>query len=374
MYGTDWPYWSNGAESYVAGSRRWRMIADECPELSNEDKRSILSENALRFVRNKLPDGDRSRAEELHQQATVVVIHDHNPLLADVPRMRAGGIAAKVYQLGVDVEIGREYLATSARRSGFRMQARAALDDARRTIASRPKELALALSADDIERARRAGQVAILLGIEGGKFLEGELAPLREFYDLGLREVQLRWAVPNQLVETDALTDFGRDVVRECQRLGILVDLTHIPEKAFFQTIELVNKPVIVSHGTGAELGEKRVRAIADRGGVVGIHFYSSYLGPKPNVLSVVDAVEDLIRFGGIEVVGLGVDFFPTEGAWKEFQQAQGTQDISWAIPDLGHLPEVTRALVARGFSDEQVLAVLGGNFLRVCRDALHAG
>jgi len=374
MYGTDWPYWSNGIDSYVAGPRRWRMIAHECPGLTHDDKRRILADNAERFVRNELPDGARSRAEALHRKASVIVIHDHNPIPADVPRMRAGGVAAKVYQLGVDVEIGKDYLTTSAKRSGFRARARAALDEARQTIMADPQRLVLALSADDIERARQAGKIAILMGIEGGKFLEAELAVLAEFYKLGLREVQLRWAVPNQLVETDALTEFGREVVAECQHLGIIVDLTHIPEKAFFQTIELAKKPVIVSHGTGAELGEKRVRAIADRGGVVGIHFYTSYLGAKPNVLQVVDAVEDLVRLGGIEVAGLGVDFFPTEGAWGEFQRAQGTQDISWAVPDLSYIPEVTRALVARGFSDEQILAVLGGNFLRVCREALQTG
>ena len=373
MYGTDWPYWSNGADCYVAGSRRWRMIAHDCPELTDDDKRRVLAENAERFVRNELPDRTGSRAEALKERATLIVIHDHNPILPDVSRMLAGGVAAKVYQLGVDVEIGKDFLATSAKREGFRSRARAALDEARKAIDSEPKRLALVLSAEDLDGAREKGKVGIVLGIEGGKFLEGQLATLREFYNLGLRELQLRWAVPNQLVETDILTEFGRDVVRECQRLGMIVDVTHIPEKAFFQTMELARKPVIVSHGTGAELGEKRVRAIADRGGVVGIHFYSSYLGPKPCVLQVLDAVADLVRMGGIGVVGLGVDYFPTAGAWGDFQRAQGTQDISWAVPDLGHMQEVTRGLIARGFSDAEVLAILGGNFLRVCHEALNA-
>jgi len=81
--------------------------------------------------------------------------------------------------------------------------------------------------------------------------------------------------------------------------------------------------------------------------------------------------VDDLVRMGGIEVVGLGIDFFPSQGAWAEFQRAQGTQDISWAVPSLAHLPEVTRGLVARGYTDEEILAILGGNFLRVCGAAL---
>jgi membrane dipeptidase len=111
------------------------------------------------------------------------------------------------------------------------------------------------------------------------------------------------------------------------------------------------------------------IRAIADRHGVVGIHFYSSYLGPRPNVLQVLNAVDDLSRWGGMGVVGLGIDFFPSQGEWGDFQRAQGTQDISWAIPDLGHMGEITRGLVARGYRDEEILAILGGNFLRVCHE-----
>jgi membrane dipeptidase len=210
---------------------------------------------------------------------------------------------------------------------------------------------------------------AILLGVEGGKLLEGKLEALRWFHDQGLRELQLRWAVPNPLVEQDTLTDFGRAVVRECQRLGIIVDLTHIPEKAFWQVVEVSTKPIIVSHGTGRELGPKRVKAIADSKGVIGIHFYSSYLGARPTVMKAVDAIDYLVERAGVGVVGLGVDFFPSDGKWREFQQAQGTKDIAWAIPHLGHMEEITQGLVARKYTDEQIAAILGNNFLRVCRE-----
>jgi membrane dipeptidase len=371
MYGTDWPYWSSGPESYLAGGRRWRMITDECKTLSAGQQQGILGGNALKFVRNELPHGAGTRAAALHARAVVVAIHDHNPIGPDLPLMRAGGVTAKLYQVGVDVEIGANYRQSAAKRDGFSARALAAINDARETISGCADQCVLALSAADIERAKQAGKIAVMLGVEGGKLLEGRPESLREFHALGLRELQLRWAVPNQLVERDALTEFGVHVVDQCQRLGVLVDLTHIPEQAFHQAVERLEVPFLVSHGTGRELGERRVQAIARARGAVGIHFYSSYLGAAPNVLDVLDAVRDLARMGGVDVVCLGIDLFPSQGAWQAFQRAQGTKEISWAIPSLARVPQITRGLVARGFTDEEILAILGGNFLRVCREAM---
>lgn len=371
MYGTDWPYWaSSGVTCYRTDARRWNLIAEDCSALAEREKQQILAENAERFARYELPDASSYRAAELHRRCAVVVIHDHRPIAADIPLAQAGGVTAKVYNLGVDIEISGNYLASAPVRDGWLEKTRLALEDARGVIDADPERLLLALNAADIERAKREAKLAILLGVEGGKLLEGEIDNLRRFYDLGLRELQLRWAVPNQLVEVDELTPFGLQVVRECQRLGIIVDLTHIPQRAFDQAVEVSQRPLIVSHGTGAELGE-RVAAIARLRGVIGIHFYSSYLGPTPCVLAVLNAVDDLVQKGGIDVVGLGVDLFPTDGAWGDFQRAQGTSDISWAVPDLSHMQEVTCGLAARGYSDEHIEAVLGGNFLRVCREAL---
>jgi membrane dipeptidase len=317
----------------------------------------------------QVEDKIAKRARELHQKSTVVVIHDHRPIQADVASMLAGGVTAKVFQIGVDVRIGGDYQASALVRQGWKKQTLISLENATKEIAADPERLLLAKNSADIHRAKREGKIAIMLGVEGAKLLEGDLANLSLFHKLGLRELQLRWAVPNQIVEQDALTEFGRSVVRECQRLGIIVDLTHIPEKAFHQVMKLMEKPMIVSHGTGRELGEKRIKAIVQKKGVIGIHFYSSYLGARPQVPAVLDALDYLVERFGIDVAGLGIDFFPTDGAWRDFQRAQGTKDISWAIPDLSHLEEVTRGLVARNYSDQQIEAILGGNFLRVCKE-----
>ncbi len=115
-------------------------------------------------------------------------------------------------------------------------------------IRADPQHVLLATTAADLVRAEREGKVAILLGVEGGKLLEGRLDALKTFHDRGLRELQLRWAVPNQIVESSALTGFGRQVVRECNRLGIIISLTHCPTTAFFEVAEISDKPVIVCH------------------------------------------------------------------------------------------------------------------------------
>ena len=331
---------------------------------------SLLMTDALRALADE-PSAGEKKVSDLHRRSTVIVIHDHRPIAADVPLMLAGGVTAKVYLLGVDVDISGKYQESAPRREGWTRKTRESLDIALKEIAADSQHLLLARKAGDVERAKREGKIAILLGVEGGKFLEGNLARLAEFYKLGLRELQLRWAVPNQLVEKTALTDFGLAVVKECHRLGIIVDTTHIPEEAFFQVVAAGKKPLIVSHGTARELGEKRVRAIADSGGVVGIHFYSSYLGNKPTLERVADAVDDLVKKGGMETVSLGVDLFPTEGEWKAFQNSQGTADVSWAIRDLSQMRDVTRVLVARRYGEAHIEAILGGNFLRVCKDVL---
>ena len=320
---------------------------------------------------------DISRARRLHRDSVVIVIHDHNPIAADIEPMRIGGVTAKVYQLLVDVDPVRDYRASGAQRIGWMAKALAEIRRVGATVENHSDQLLLATTAADFERAKQSGRQAVMIGVEGGKLLEGDLAHLQTFYDLGLRELQLRWAVPNQIVERETLTSFGIEVVRACQRLGIIVGLTHMPSKAYYETIDLMVKPPIVSHGSAAGAGrgqdDRSLKALASAGGVLGIHFYSSYLGDKPHVRRVVDHIDYVAQLVGIETVALGVDFFPTTGGWRELQLAQGTTSISWAIESLQQMPRVTEALVARNYSDDAIRAVLGGNFLRVCREVFGA-
>jgi membrane dipeptidase len=390
MFGTDWPYWAEGADSYLTGSKRWTMIANECPQFSEKDKRLILAGNAERFLRNELADPDaertaapaRSQAEKawnLHRKYPVIVMHDHNAIKPDVSKMLAGGVAGKVYQFSLDVEPCADFRASAAQRDGWAYRALASLEYAKETVQKAPEHVMWATSAGDLEKAHRERKVAIMLGSEGGKLLEGKLEWLEVFYRHKLRELQLTWATPNQIVERSdstgsGLTEFGREVVRECDRLGIIVCLTHITERAFHEVLDLSERPQILSHeALGVGVNEGMVRKLAAKDGVLGIHFYRTYLGPDPTPEQVVDQVDRIAQVAGIDAVGLGCDFFPTEGPWGDFQRQQGTQDIVWALPGISYMSQVTEALLARDYQEEDIRKVLGGNFLRVCRSVFGA-
>jgi len=320
----------------------------------------------------------RKRAERLHREGVVVVIHDHNPIEPDIAKMLAGGVTAKVYQIGLDVDPNRDFLKSAPIREGWSRRALAELDDVDRVLEKHSDQLLIAKSAADIRRAKREGKVAILLGCEGAKLLEGRVEMLQKFYDRGLRELQLRWGVPNQIVEEQILTPFGRQVVAECNRLRVIIGLTHIPMPAFHQVIEMTRQPPIVCHSIASRtpdspgdiLGDRQLKALTAVRGVVGLHFFSSYLGRKPTPKQVVDQVDYIANVVGIDTISLGIDLFPAEGAWKEFLHSQGSAPgISWAIPDIGHVNQVTEALVARNYSDEDIKKVLGENFLRVAKE-----
>lgn len=316
-------------------------------------------------------------ANQIHRRAVVIVDHDHRPIGPDLPLMLAGGVTAKVYQVTLDVDVDAGFQASRTRTEGWLRLAAQGMEDALREIETHRDRCLLARTAEDIRRAKQEGRIAVLLGAEGGRWLEGTLDPLRLFHRLGLRELQLTWAFPNPLVPDGRLSPFGREVVAECERLGVLVDVTHIPEQAFYDVIDVARRPVIVSHGSArsvtVDLDDDHIRALASTGGLLGIHFYTTYLGPTPTPEGVVRQIDHVARLTGIDHVALGVDFFPTEGAWYDLQVSQGTKDLRWAVKDMGEMPEITRCLVGRGYSEGDIHKVLGGNFLRVCREVFGA-
>ena len=311
-------------------------------------------------------------ADRIHKSAVVVVDHDHRPIGPDIPLMRAGGVTAKVYQVTLDVDLEAGYETSRGRTENWLHLATCQMEGALREIDTHARECLLARTAADVFRAKTDGRIAILLGTEGTRWLEQSLEPLRLFYRLGLRELQLTWAFPNPVVSDGRLNTFGRQVVCECERLGILVDLTHIPRNAFDDVIGLAQNPVIVSHGAAqrvtTDLADDQIRALAATGGLIGIHFFTTYLGPAPSPMDVVKQVDHIAQLVGIDHIALGVDFFPTQGPWRDLQVAQGTTDLRWAIDDLGRMPRITHALVKHGLCETDIRKILGENFLRVCQ------
>jgi membrane dipeptidase len=277
----------------------------------------------------------------------------------DVPRLREGGIGAQFFGL-VSLPIGQ--------RRGLAAVVHEQIDALDRTIAMRPDALRLAWSAADVEAARAAGQVAALLGIEGAHALEGDLHELDRFADRGVRYLGLAHFSANEACSpaygrgadpTKGLTPFGRDVVRRCEELGVVVDLAHINAKGFFEACALAKRPPIVSH-TGVlgvtehwrNVSDEQLRAVADLGGSVGVIFCPRFVGGD-GLEPVVRHLLHIVDVCGEDTPALGSD-------WDGF--IVPTSDLA----DASRLPLLTDALLEAEASERLIGKILRENVMRV--------
>ncbi|HJT45038.1 MAG TPA: membrane dipeptidase [Chthoniobacterales bacterium] len=248
---------------------------------------------------------------------------------------------------------------------------------------------------DEIQRARHANKIALIITMEGVEPLGDDLHLLRVFYLLGLRMVGLTHARRNAAgaggifsasgSPRDGLTSFGRDVVQECERLGIIVDLAHINPKGFEEIVQLTKKPLVVSHTNARKfydvernISDEQIKMIGTRGGVVGVN--AILVSPDSQDSTIdryVDHIEHVIGLIGIDGVGIGFDFCEylfqqlPESVRKELQQKLTTPHF---IPDLtnhSHSRNLTRKLIDRGFSDADIEKILRGNWLRIFEQML---
>jgi membrane dipeptidase len=371
-------------------------------------------------------------AAKLHREAIVVDTHDditstiledgfdlarpNGRTATDLPKMRAGGVTAEFFSIFVDA---RFYEHPSARTGGGARRALDMIDATYQQIERHPGELVLATSADGIRQAKRDGKIAVLMGIEGGYAIEDSLFALREFHRLGVRYMTLThsthddWADSSGMGATPpaprhhGLTPFGEEVVKEMQRIGMLVDVSHVSDETVEAVLRVATAPIIASHSSARalcdaprNLSDDQLRAIGKNGGVVMVNFFSGYLDPKyraalhdfflkhgkdlqamikkgaklsevrvaaasmgegtlPSVpLSVlVDHIEHIAKVAGVDHVGLGSDF-------------DGVESTPVGLEGIDGLPKITLELVRRGWSDEDVKKVLGENFLRVFGEA----
>jgi membrane dipeptidase len=247
----------------------------------------------------------------------------------------------------------------------------------------------------EIEEARRAGRIALLLTMEGAEPLGTDLHLLRIFHELGLRAISLTHARENEAAAggvfaptgspAHGLTSFGRELVRECERLGIMLDLAHINPAGFEEIFALTTKPLIVSHSNARRfydmernISDEQIKMIGARNGVIGIN--AILVSPKEEEATLdryVDHIEHVADLIGIDGVGIGFDF--CEFLWNQLPDAereamQAKLTTPHFLPDLGnhsHARNLTRRLLERGFSDEQIEKILRGNWLRVLRQLL---
>ena len=320
-----------------------------------------------------------ANALRLHYDAVVVDGHVDTPTLMldagyalgerhgtdhlDLPRMAEGGLDAAFFSLFVSQHYGEGERATG--------RALAMLDEVERQVAGL-NGAEIATTAADVRRIARAGRAAVLLGVEGGHALQADPEVLRTLAGRGVRYVTLTHTNTNAWADasTDAarwggLNETGRALVREMNRLGVLVDLSHVSDAAFYDALEVSAAPVVLSHSSARALrdhvrnvSDDMLRAVSENGGVVLVNYYPEYVGAGRVTLDdVLDHVEHVARVAGADHVGLGSDF-------------DGVPTLPAGLEDVTRLPYVTYGLLRRGFSEADVRKVLGENALRVLEDA----
>jgi len=326
----------------------------------------------------------------------------------DIPRIREGGTDALIFACYTSPDLMPHQCATRALKM---------VDAMYKQIELHPNDLELALTTSDIERVTHAGKIAAVLAIEGGHTIEDDLGILRMFYKLGVRSMTLthfnnnNWAdgsAPEQTIPNHGgLTDFGREVIREMDRLRMLIDISHAADSTFWHVMETSKRPVIASHSDAYALNshhrnlkDDQIKAIAERRGVIGANYYAGFLSSKVNdemeamrksdeykqiqeefkddrrgraaamqklyqkVLSpvplsvLIDHIDYIVKLVGPDYVGLGSDFDGISAA---------PQDLE----DISKVPAITAALLERGYSDEDIKKILGANWLRVFREVL---
>ena len=279
----------------------------------------------------------------------------------DLSRMMQGGVRAQIFAIYVEPE----YLPGGGARQALRL-----VDALYREVEANCDLLTLAARAGDVGRAQAEGKIAAFLSIEGGEALDGSIELLRIFYRLGVRLMTLTWSRRNELGDGSyeertggGLTRFGVDVVREMDRLGMVVDVSHLSEATFWSVMDVSTKPLIASHSNARalcdhsrNLSDEQARAIADKGGVVGVTFVGPFLGEgRRSIQGVADHIDHFAGVIGVDHVAIGSDF-------------DGVSDsaLPEGLPDVSHRPALVDELIRRGYSDAAVRAVMGENLLRV--------
>ena len=322
----------------------------------------------------------------------------------DLPRLREGGMHAPFFALWVPTF----YKGAEAIRRMLDLR-----DAVQSVFDTYPDLVELATTASEVERIVRAHKIAAILTLESGHEIDDDLAVLRMFHRLGIRSITLTHFRNNNWADSstdkpqhNGLTEFGKDVVREMNRIGMMVDISHVSDKTFYDTLAVTTKPVIASHSSCRALSslprnmtDDMLRALAQNGGVVGINFGGGFLNqqqaekelaninqigaaepnltgkaldnytaamwvkndwghPKPTVATLDDVVahiDHVVKVAGIDHVGIGSDF-------------DGISDVPQGLEDESKMPALTAALLKRGYSESDIKKVMGGNFLRVMR------
>ena len=334
----------------------------------------------------------------------VIDLRKHqNSLHTDIPRLRKGNVGAQFWSAYVSAS-------TMGKKTAVR-ETLEQIDVIRRMVDTYPEAFEMAYGADDIERIRKKGKIASLIGVEGGHSIDNSLGVLRMMYRLGVRYMTLThsdnldWAdSATDKPRHKGLTKFGEEVVREMNKLGMLVDISHVSADTMRHVLKVTKAPVIASHSSAFALADHPrnvpddvLRLVKANNGVVMVNFYPGFLTPEGaratrdsaeayrtlrtknkdkkqleiawnayrkehpfpacSVHHVVDHIEHIIKVAGIDHVGIGSDY-------------DGINHVPVQLEDVSCYPILTQELLNRGYEKEQILKILGANALRVLRDA----
>ncbi|MGV3524809.1 MAG: dipeptidase [Candidatus Sericytochromatia bacterium] len=323
-----------------------------------------------------------ANAAELHRQAVVVDTHVETPWLISERniklRTNTGQVSLdKLRQGGVDVVFFSIYVNPAKYANKAKSQAEFIIAGLKKEIQANADLIELATSYDDIVRIVASGKIAGLMGMEGGDPIGESLANVDHFYKLGVRYLGPTWSTHTLLGDSsgppkprwNGLTKLGKEVVGRMNQLGMLVDVSHLSDAAFYDVLKTSRQPVIASH-SGVDgvrvhprnLSNDMLKLLAVNGGVVGVLFYPPFLEPQgtpANVASVVKHIDYARKTAGLAHVGLGSDF---DGL--DLAPPQGLQDAT-------RFPAITEALKQKGYKNDEIAAVLGGNFMRVFQQVL---
>jgi membrane dipeptidase len=337
-----------------------------------------------------------------------------SPFMVSIPKMRQGHLGAEFFSIWVDVKWPKQDLIH---------RALDLIDAVYEQVGRHPDVLGMATTADEIVRLRIQGKFAILMGVEGGHTIQDDLRALDIYYRLGVRYMTLTHTANTDWADSsgdqpkwNGLTEFGKQVVERMNRLGMMVDISHVSDKTFYDTLAVTKAPVIASHSSCRALcdvprnmTDDMIRALAKNGGVMDINFYSGFLSqayadaykkiekqveaevaaaragyarqgkrltyleavkieqpllkdlPVPSYTLIADHIDHAVQVAGIDHVGLGSDFDGIDSAPK------GMEDVS-------KLPDLVRELARRGYNEQDLKKILGGNLLRVMRQVERVG
>jgi len=374
-----------------------------------------------------------ARARQIHDSALIVDTHADTPQRfldqgfdigstdpndighISLDKARRGNLGAEFFSIWVDPQTNQ---------GSFAKHTFDLIDSVYEQAAHHPDRMMMAFSPADIERAHREHKLAALMGIEGGHSIENDIHLLRDYHRLGVRYMTLSWSNTNEWADSsgdiddpkvqhhNGLTDFGKQVVLEMNRLGMMVDISHVADKTFWDAIATTKAPVIASHSSARALvnaprnmTDDMLKAVAKNGGVVQVNFFNGFDDedfrkateaqakdqaaaiqkfmddekaqgqavnymevdrierewlakiPRPPLKSLIDHIDHIAKVAGVDHVGLGSDFDGVSGATPQ------------GIDSAADLPKITQALLDRGYNAQEIRKILGGNLMRVFRE-----